>query len=371
MAMTESDASLLHSPLEAEHRSLGAKLGPFAGWLMPIEYEGTLSEHQAVRERVGLFDLTHLGKVMVEGPGALAVLQRTFTNDLANVDVGGAQYNMLLTDRGGIVDDLIVYRIGMDRYLVVPNAANTGKVHGALLERAGGDPVDVVLRADLSLIAPQGPRSFDLVGQVFPEAVALGYMHGAEYPYRDTRMVVSRSGYTGERGFELFVPEDLAVELWRELLRLGQSLGVEPIGLGARDTLRLEMGYPLHGNDISEERTPLEAGLSWAVSLDKGPFVGREALVAQKEAGVPSRLWGLRMTDRLIPRAHYPVMAGDEQVGETTSGTFSPTLRSGVAMAYLMPRERFSAGDTVEVEIRGRRGTAQVTRPPFVDASPK
>ncbi|HYT78730.1 MAG TPA: glycine cleavage system aminomethyltransferase GcvT, partial [Actinomycetota bacterium] len=263
--MTNAESHATSTPLEAEHRALGAHMAPFAGWLMPIEYGGTLAEHRAVREAVGLFDLTHLGKVTVEGPESLEVLQRVFTNDLSRVGVGGAQYNMLLNERGGIVDDLIVYRIRAERYLVVPNAANTGKVHMALLEWASPG-IDVVLRPDLCLLAPQGPKSFDLVEQVFPEATSLEYMHGQEMGYRDLPVVVSRSGYTGERGFELFVPEEVGVELWRELLRLGSPLRIEPCGLGARDTLRLEMGYPLHGNDISEERTPLEAGLGWAVA---------------------------------------------------------------------------------------------------------
>ncbi|MGH2554922.1 MAG: glycine cleavage system aminomethyltransferase GcvT [Actinomycetota bacterium] len=368
--MSETNDETLRTPLEAEHRALGAHMAPFAGWLMPIEYEGTLTEHRAVREAVGLFDLTHLGKVMVEGAEALNLLQRVFTNDVSRVAVGGAQYNMQLNERGGIVDDLIVYRIGEERYLVVPNAANTGKVHTALLDHASGG-VDVVLRADLCLLAPQGPRSLELVADEFPEAPSLEYMQGKEMTYRDEPVVVSRSGYTGERGFELFVQEELAGELWRAVLRVGAPLGIEPCGLGARDTLRLEMGYPLHGNDISEERTPLEAGLSWAVAMDKGPFVGREALVRQKEEGIPARLWGLRMKDRLIPRPHYPVLAEGEQVGETTSGTFSPTLKVGIAMAYLSPRERFKAGDEVRVEVRGRAGTAEVVKPPFVEASPK
>jgi aminomethyltransferase len=363
---------LKHTPLEAEHVALGARMTAFAGWRMPLEYRGTLAEHQAVREAVGLFDLTHLGKILVERPGALDVIQRAMPNDLSKVDVGGAQYNMVLNERGGIVDDLINYRIGAERYLSVPNAANTVAVHQAILEQAGDAPVDVVLREDLCLIAPQGPRSFDLVGQVFPDATALEYMHGAEMSWRGQPVVVSRSGYTGERGFELFVPEALAVDLWRELLRLGEPLGLLPCGLGARDTLRLEMGYPLHGNDISAERTPLEAGLGWAVALDKGiDFTGRDALLRQKEEGIPDRLWGLRMVDRLIPRAHYPVLADGEAVGETTSGGFSPTLKVGIAMAYLSPRERFKTGDRVEIDVRGRRGQAEVVKPPFVSTSPR
>jgi aminomethyltransferase len=368
--MTQLSDGAKHTPLEEEHRALGARMGPFAGWRMPIEYAGTLTEHKAVRQAVGLFDLSHLGKVMVEGPGAQGVLQGVLTNDLSRVAVGGAQYNMVLNERGGIVDDLIVYRTGEERYLVVPNAANTIAVHTAILDRSSG-PVDVVLRSDLGLIAPQGPRSPDLVVQLLPEAASLQFMHGAEAPYRGERMVVSRSGYTGERGYELFVPEHLAVHLWRELVDLGRPMGLEPCGLGARDTLRLEMGYPLHGNDISEERTPLEAGMSWAVAMDKGDFPGRDALVRQKEEGIPSRLWGLRMKDRLIPRSHYPVLSDGDQVGETTSGTFSPTLKVGIAMGYLAPRDRFSPGDEIEIDVRGRRGRAEVVKPPFVDSSPK
>ncbi|MDP8956456.1 MAG: glycine cleavage system aminomethyltransferase GcvT [Actinomycetota bacterium] len=368
--MAEQTLELKRTPLEDEHLALGAHMGAFAGWAMPIQYRGTLVEHRAVREAVGLFDLTHLGKVVVEGPRAFDVLQRVVTNDLSKVDVGGAQYNLVLNERGGIVDDLIVYRTAADRYLVVPNAANTERIHAIILEHAG-EPADVVLRHDLCLLAPQGRRSMDLVGGVFADAPGLAYMHCSEGLYREEGVVVSRSGYTGERGFELFVPDTVAVDLWRDLLARGHALGVEPCGLGARDTLRLEMGYPLHGSDISEERTPLEAGLSWAVAFDKGDFPGRDALVRQKEEGVPSRLWGLRMKDKLIPRAHYPVFEGDEQVGETTSGGFSPTLKMGIGLAYLSPRERFKQGDVVDVEVRRRRGQAEVVKPPFVQSSPR
>jgi aminomethyltransferase len=367
--MTDQTLELKRTPLEGEHMALGAHMAAFAGWAMPIQYRGTLVEHHAVREAVGLFDVTHLGKIAVEGAGAFDVLQRVVSNDLSRVDVGGAQYNVVLNERGGIVDDLIVYRTAADRYLVVPNAANTERIHSILLEQGG--PVDLVLRADLCLLAPQGPRAFDLVGAVFSDAPRLEYMHCMEASFAGERVVVSRSGYTGERGFELFVPETIAVDLWRTLLKEGSSHGLEPCGLGARDTLRLEMGYPLHGSDISEERTPLEAGLGWAVAFDKGEFRGREPLLQQKEEGVPSHLWGLRMKDRLIPRAHYPVFSGDEQVGETTSGGFSPTLKLGIGLGYLSPRERFKEGDLVDVEVRRRRGSAEVVKPPFVASSPK
>ena len=292
--MADTTSELKRSPLEAEHRKLGAHLGPFAGWLMPIEYTGTLAEHRAVREAVGIFDLTHLGEIIVAGPGALATLQRAFTNDISKVEPGGAQYNMLLNEEGGIVDDLIVYRVADDEYLVVPNASNERDVHRALLENVQSGSM-IELRDDLILIAPQGPRSFDLVGEIFPEAPALQYMHCTKAGYRGEPAIVSRSGYTGERGFELWVPPAQAPALWQELLERGEPLSILPVGLGARDTLRLEMGYPLHGNDIGQDRTPLEASAAWAVSFDKGEFVGRDALLRQKEEGIPARLWGLRM----------------------------------------------------------------------------
>jgi aminomethyltransferase len=359
---------LRRTPLEAEHRALGAKLGAVGGWLLPIEYEGTLAEHAAVREAVGVFDVSHLGKVEVRGPGALDALQRSLTNDVSRVTIGAAQYGMALNESGGIVDDLIVYRVGNDRYLVVPNAANVERVHGQIARHAPrGCLVDV--RDDLALIAPQGPRSPGLVGALFPQADGLGYLRCAESPWEGETVVVARSGYTGERGYELFVPVAVAADVWRRLLADGASLGIRPCGLAARDTLRLEMGYPLHGNDIDETRTPLEAGLSWAVSMDKGEFPGREALARQSAEGIPRRLVGLRMLDRLIPRPHYGVFSGDDRAGETTSGTFSPTLRVGIALAYLSGDT--SPGDECTVDVRGKRGRAEVVRPPFVDRSPR
>jgi aminomethyltransferase len=366
---------LKRTPLQDEHRALGAKLGGFAGWSMPIEYQGTLSEHRAVREAAGIFDLTHLGKVDVEGQDAGARLQSALTNDVARVDVGGAQYNLVLNERAGIVDDLIAYRVTEERWLVVPNAANVEKILTAL-GRGEGTDVAVAHRPDLVTIAVQGPRSPEVVESLFPAAATLEYMRCHEASYREALVVVARSGYTGERGYELFAPEAVARQLWRDLMERGASVGLQPAGLGARDTLRLEMGYPLHGNDISEDRTPLEAGLSWAVALDKvaldkEAFPGREALVRQKEQGVPARLRGLRMDGKLIPRAHYPVHADDEVIGETTSGTFSPTLRVGIALAYLSPPDAHPPGTEVEVDVRGRRGGAEVVSPPFVDASPK
>jgi aminomethyltransferase len=368
----EPGGELRVTPLDAVHRSLGAKMGPFAGWLMPIEYEGALAEHRAVRERVGLFDLTHLGKVEVTGPGALGMLQRVVTNDLSRAEVGEAMYNLVLNEGGGVIEDLIVYRLGPERYFVVPNAANAQRVLQVLEEEQAEDPLHLVYHQDWCFLAVQGPGSVRVTSQLFPEAADLAFMRCVETQYRRRPVILTRSGYTGEVGFELFTYQDVATALWAELSEAAAPLGGAPCGLAARDVLRLEMGYPLYGQDLFESVTALEAGLSWAVSFDKGEFHGREALIRQRDAGLPSRLRGLLMEDRRrIPRAHYPVMRGDDIVGEVTSGTFSPILQTGIGLAYLWPADVADIGDRVEVDVRGRRGAATVVRPPFVDRSPR
>ena len=362
-------ADLKRSPLDAVHRGLGAKMGAFAGWDMPIEYQGTLAEHRAVREAVGVFDLSHLGKVEVAGDGASDALQHALSNDLDRLtEPGAAQYTLCLTDDGTIVDDLIVYREA-DGFLLVPNAANWPKVADAVRDSAP-PTTEVTPRPDVAVIAVQGPRAPELVAALFPEVAELAYMHMAAAHYGGQPARFCRTGYTGERGFELLVPGDVAPKLWEELFDRGAPLGIVPVGLGARDTLRLEMGYALHGNDISTGTDPFEARLGWAVALDKGGFRGREALRARKQAGPERLLVGLAATDRLIPRHGMAVLDGDRRVGEVTSGTFSPTLRHGIALAYVLPD--VAAKDTeLQVDVRGKRGGARVTRPPFVDTSPR
>jgi aminomethyltransferase len=327
---------LRRSPLDAVHRRRKAKLGAFAGWDMPIEYQGTLAEHRAVREAVGVFDLSHLGKVEVRD--------------------------------GTIVDDLIVYREA-DGYLLVPNAANWPLVADAVRASAGPH-TEVTPRPDVAVVAVQGPRAPELVGGLFAEAGGLDYMHMAPIAYGGQPARLCRTGYTGERGFELLVPGEVAPRLWEELLDRGAALGAVPVGLGARDTLRLEMGYALHGNDISTATDPFEARLGWAVALGKGEFRGRQALLDRKQAGPSRLLVGLRSTDRLIPRHGMAVLDGERRVGEVTSGTFSPTLRHGIALAYVAA-DLAAKGTELQVDVRGRRGVVQVTRPPFVQASPK
>jgi aminomethyltransferase len=365
-------ATLKDTPLSDVHVALGARLGPFAGWNMPIEYEGALAEHHAVRERVGLFDLTHLGKVDVTGAGALEMLQGVVSGDLSRIAVGEALYNLVLNDTGGVVEDLIVYRLAEQRYFVVPNAANATKVLRMLEEARASQPLHLMFHQDWCFLAVQGPRSVGVVSALFRDAADLAFMRCVEAEYRRRPVILTRSGYTGEIGFELFTYQDVAEPLWRELLDAGSSAGIRPCGLAARDVLRLEMGYPLYGQDLFEERTALEAGLGWTVAFDKGPFRGREALLRQRREGLPRRLRGLRMDERgHIPRAHYPVLDGDVRIGEVTSGTYSPLLKLGIALAYLEPAGRYDAGSSVEVGIRARRGRATVVHPPFVDRDPR
>jgi aminomethyltransferase len=367
--MSGGTAELRRSPLDAVHRRLGAKMGAFAGWDMPIQYQGTMSEHQAVRESVGVFDLSHLGKVEVRGDGAHDALQHALSNDLDGLATpGAAQYTLCLTDEGTITDDLIVYR-ETDGYLLVPNAANWPKVADAV-RASGRGGAEVTPRPDIAVVAVQGPRAPELVEGLFPVAGELAYMHAAATEYGDAPARVCRTGYTGERGFELLVDGQVAPALWEELFERGATFEAAPVGLGGRDTLRLEMGYALHGNDISTDTDPFEARLGWAVAMDKGDFRGREALAARKEAGPKRQLVGLLSADRLIPRHGMPVLDGDRPVGEVTSGTFSPTLRQGIALAYVLP-DVAAKGTDLQVDVRGKRGQVTVTRPPFVQASPK
>jgi aminomethyltransferase len=369
---TDRPPELKRTPLEEEHLRLGAKMAPFAGWQMPIEYEGALAEHRSVRTHVGLFDLTHLGKVEVTGPGALGMLQRLVTNDLSKAGVGVALYNLVLNAGGGVIEDLIVYRLGEERYFVVPNAANAPRVLRMLEEEKSDGPLHLMYHQDWCFLAVQGPESLSVMAGLFPDATDLAFMRCYEAEYRRRPVIVTRSGYTGEVGFELFTYQDIAGELWSDLLESVRTFGGGPAGLAARDVLRLEMGYPLYGQDLFEASTAFEAGLGWAVAMDKGQFRGRLALLRQQEEGLPSRLRGLRMHERRhIPRAHYPVFVGDQLVGEVTSGTFSPVLGTGIALAYMWPGDVVDLGQEVEVDIRGRRGAATVVKPPFVDRSPR
>jgi aminomethyltransferase len=365
-----SDAvQTLTSPLHERHVALGAKFADFGGWSMPLEYpSGVVKEHTAVREAVGIFDVSHLGKAMVSGAGAAAHVNATLSNDLAKIEPGKAQYTLCCDDTtGGVVDDLIAYFHDDEHVLLVPNAANTAEVVRRLAE-AAPDGVKVVdHHTEYAVLAVQGTRSDEVLSAVGLPA-GHDYMSFVEADFGDTGVVVCRTGYTGERGYELIARNEVAGELWDRLLAAGEEHGILPCGLGARDTLRTEMGYPLHGQDISIDVTANQARLGWAVGWKKEQFWGRDVLMAEKEAGPKRLLRGLLADGRGIPRPGMMVfLAPDVPLAEITSGTFSPTLRKGIGMA-LVPTF-VNAEAELMVDVRGRRELFRSTRLPFVDPS--
>jgi aminomethyltransferase len=356
-------ADLLTSPLHDRHTALGATLGAFGGWSMPLAYPaGTVAEHTGVREAVGVFDVSHLGKLAITGPGAAEFVNRCFTADLGKIGPGKAQYTLCCGESGGVVDDIIVYLVGPAEVLAVPNAANAARV-AELLRASAPDGVSITDRhRDLAVLAVQGPKAADVLADVSPGVADMDYMAFADV----AGIRVCRTGYTGERGYELLVPADAAPRVWDALLAAAAPLGGGPAGLGARDTLRTEMGYPLHGQDLSEDITPVQAGSGWAVGWSKPEFWGRKALLAEKEAGPARRLRGLRATGRGVPRAGMAVLADGKQVGTTTSGTFSPTLKTGIALALVDTASGIGLDDQVTVDVRGRPLDCTVVKPPFV-----
>jgi aminomethyltransferase len=342
-------------------------MGEFGGWRMPIQYPGgVLEEHAAVRETVGVFDVSHLGKAVVAGPGAAAFVNSCLTNDLGRIGPGQAQYTLCCDEDGGVVDDLIVYLVGEDEVLCVPNAANTAEVVARLAATAPAGVTVTDLHAGYGVLAVQGPASsrvLDATG--LPSD--LDYMHFVDARWRGTAVRVCRTGYTGEHGYELLPAWDDAPALWAALTEAAATVRGRPCGLGARDTLRTEMGYPLHGQDLSRDITPVQAGAGWAVGWRKPRFWGRAALLAEREAGPARRLWGLRATGRGVPRPHMPVLLpSGGKVGETTSGTFSPTLRTGIALALLDTAAGLGPGDEVNIDVRGRPLPCSIVKPPFV-----
>ena len=353
------------TPLYDRHRALGARLVDFAGWEMPVSYRGPADEHRAVRERCGLFDVSHMGEVEVRGPGAGAWCNRLTVNDVARLRDGDAQYSVLCDERGGVIDDLIVYRSSGERFLLVVNASTASGDLAWMRAHASADVELVDRSAETALLALQGPKA----ASVLAGMTALDPSGIRPFTVRDAvvggePVRVARTGYTGEDGFELFVASARASVLWDALLDAMARVDGLPCGLAARDTLRLEAALPLYGSDMDRSTTPLEAGLGWVVKLDKGPFVGREALKAQLDAGVPRRLVGLQMDDVAVPRHGYPVYAGERAVGQVTSGTKSPTLGSFIGMAYV-PRELAEPGTRLAVDVRGRRHAAHVVQRPF------
>ncbi|WP_026876928.1 glycine cleavage system aminomethyltransferase GcvT [Jiangella gansuensis] len=364
--MTAED--LARTSLYERHVALGAKFAGFGGWSMPLQYSGVVDEHTAVRERVGLFDVSHLGKASVTGPGARAFVDACLTNALEKIGPGQAQYTLCCDESGGVVDDLIVYLNADDDLLLVPNAANNAEVVRLLAAAAPGDVEVRDRHRDFAVLAVQGPRS-DEVLTALDLPVGHPYMSFVEAVHDAVALIVCRTGYTGERGYELLVPWDEAGSVWDALLAGGAQLGIVPCGLGARDTLRTEMGYPLHGQDLSMDISPVQARAGWAVGWSKPAFWGRDALLAEKEAGPARRLQGIRSLGRGIPRPGMMVTVDGEPAGQVTSGTFSPTLRQGIGLALLPPDT--AVGSQVQVDVRGRAETFEVVRPPFVQSSTK
>lgn len=360
------------TPLFDVHAAAGAKMVNFAGWEMPVQYDGVIAEHNWVRSSVGIFDLTHMGEIRVLGSGALDFLQRCTTNDVSRLTPGDIQYTLICNEHGGIVDDILVYCHEWGYELVV-NAANREKDLEWLLAHSQDNVQISDVSDETALVAVQGPKSEAIVSKALDaELSEVRYYHFKTVEYNGVQLVVSRTGYTGEDGFEIYLPSDMAVDMWQQLMQAGGE-SLRPIGLGARDTLRLEMCYSLYGNEIDDTTNPFEAGLGWVVKLDAKDFIGRSALAKMKEAGVTRRLVAVGFpgeNHRAIPRTGYPVYSGETEVGVVTSGTFSPTLSRPICLAYV-PVELSTVGTPVSVAIRKQQVPGSVVKKPFVEPKVK
>jgi aminomethyltransferase len=370
-----SEAAQKRTPLYDEHVRLGAKIVPFAGWVMPVQYTSIVEEHQAVRNNVGIFDISHMGQLIVEGSGAREWLNTMLTNNIDKLEVGTGQYTFLLNERGGVIDDLIAYRIDVEKFLLVVNASRTDEdfawlqKHLPAVEAAvsAASEVHITNRStDFGGVAIQGPRVTELFHALFGDDVDLSPRnHIVDLPFDGTDVSVARTGYTGEDGVEVFFPANDAVKFWNAALEKGKAFGIKACGLGARDTLRLEMCYPLNGSDLSPERNPIEAGLGFFVDLTKPNFIGRDALLRMKESGPQEKLVSFRMKEKgPPPRPHYGVFQNGERIGEVTSGTLSPTLNWGVGMAYVSASHA-EIGAPIDIEIRGQKFPATIEKKPL------
>ncbi len=360
---TAIPAGLLTTPFTDFHIRLGAKMVDFAGFYMPVQYTGIVAEHQAVRQNVGLFDLSHMGEFEVTGADALAFLQRTTSNNVAALAVGKIQYSCMPNPKGGIVDDLLVYRLA-DRYFLVVNASNIKKDFDWLSSQIKGD-VKLVNRSDeFGLLAIQGPNAQKVMAELTSHDLdEMGYYTCTVTEVAGIKMLFSRTGYTGEDGFEIYIPNEHGNRLWEAVTKAGAKYDMQCIGLGARDTLRLEMKMALYGNDIDDTTSPVEAGLSWIVDFEK-EFIGKETILRHKLEKPTRRLVCLELADKGIPRHGFPIFSGTAQIGEVTSGTFSPSLQKPIALGYVALAHT-KQGSTVEIDIRGKRLAATVVAPPF------
>lgn len=351
------------------HKALGAKMIPFAGFDMPVRYTGDKAEHFTVRDNVGVFDVSHMGEFMVRGPKALDLVQYVTSNNAAKLVDGKAQYSCLPNHEGGIVDDLIVYRIAEEEYMLVVNASNIEKDWNwisAANEKIGAELLDI--SPESSLLAISGPKAADVVQKLTSMPVKdlpyYGFVYG-QFLDIEEKVLVATTGYTGERTYEIFFRNKDAQKIWDAIFEAGAEFNIQPTGLGARDTLRLEMGYMLYGNDINDTTSPLEAGLGWITKLKKGDFIGRDAILKKKEAGLEKKLVGFKMIDRGIPRQHYEIASNGEVIGEVTSGSMSPLLGYGIGMGYV-PKALAEPGQTIEIVVRNKHLKAEVVKPPFI-----
>ncbi len=365
-----SDADSKFTPLYEEHRRAGAKIIPFGGWLMPVQYTSISEEHQAVRNAVGVFDISHMGQLTAAGAEAGAWLNRMLTNNIGKLEIGGGQYTFLLNERGGIIDDLIVYRTGNEEFLLVVNASRTEEDFAWLKQHLPQGVHFENRSAHYAGLAIQGPKVVELFQRLLGEGNALPARNQLQnFEYAGVPITIARTGYTGEDGVEVFFPAEHAEKIWQAVLEEGKPLGIKPCGLGARDTLRLEMCYPLNGSDLTPEHNPIEAGLGFFVDLTKEDFIGREVLKEAKEKGSARKLAAFKMQGKgPPPRPHYPVWVGGERVGEVNSGTLSPSLNQGIGMAYL-PAASAKVGSEIEIEIRGQKFPAVIEKKPLYKKS--
>ena len=363
--MTTPEGPLKQTPLNAAHRALGAKMVPFGGWDMPVQYRGILEEHRAVRAAAGLFDVSHMGEVEFRGPGALAALQFLTSNDVGRLQKGQVQYSALTTEAGTFVDDLTVYRVSDDHYMVTLNASNIQKDVAWIRSHSAGKAEILDLSEETALLSLQGPRALEILQRLTSvDLPAVPYYWFTTGQVLGKRAILSRTGYTGEDGFEVYVPPQHAVTLWNIILEIGSPLGMLPCGLGARDTLRLEAKMALYGNDIDAAHTVLEADLGWIVKLEKGEFIGRQALAKQKAEGIARKLVGFEMVGRGIARSHYPILKSGERIGEVTSGAPSPWLNRNIGLGYVTIAHA-AVGTEIDILVRDQPVAARIVKTPF------
>jgi aminomethyltransferase len=371
--MSQVTSSILKTtPLINIHKELGGKLVPFSGWKMPIQFQGVIQEHQCVRDGVGIFDVSHMGEIEIKGSSAKSLLQKLITNDIDSIKDNQALYTLMCFENGGVVDDLLVHRFSENHYFLCVNAANTEKDFQWILKNSR--PFDATIRNtsyEISQLAIQGKNSEALLQKLCLASLSdIKYYHFEKAKIHNFLGIIARTGYTGEDGFEVYLDKGDAEIVLREILKVGKEFNLQPIGLGARDTLRMEMGYALYGNEINEESKPLEAGLGWVIKMDKPEFIGKEAIKKQMDDGNSRKLTGIRLLGRGVPRPHYRVLKNGAPVGELTSGTFSPSLNTGIGLCYLSP-EYADPGTKLEVEIRKLRIPAMVVKPPFLSTRVK